>query len=123
MNTYTIHINKNSGVTLTIYDELTLDTYDDGSIVNEYSSITIICEVKKGYKLKTFTVNGVSYDQFVGILVTSDVYVVALADSSGVVYINPGSGFFPFRVLINSNYGWHAYMPFIFDGYNWRMSG
>lgn len=121
MNIYTIHVEKSSGVKLTIYDEITLDEYSDGSSVSEYSTITIICEVKSGYKLKTFTVNGMSFDQFASILVTSDVYIIASANSIGAVHINPGQGFSLYKIKIYSNTGWHVYMPCIYDGSYWSI--
>lgn len=121
IKTYTLSVTTDDKVVVTVRDEISGDTYTDGSSISHFSTITISCAVSPGYELSSFTVNGTSYTGGVSIDVTSDVTVVARVKAMGLVYIKTGSGFEAYQVYIYDGSEWNMYCPYIYSGSGWDM--
>lgn len=118
---HTIHVVKSAGIEISIFDEINGYSYDDGSSVEHYTVLTILCEAKPGYKYGQLTVNDEKHNNGASIQVMSDVSIVAIADVLGLVRIFTGSTFEGFHIFIYNGSSWGMYIPLIYDGASWNI--
>ena len=83
--------------------------------------LEIIFKSTAGYKLITQRVN---QDDFVSgdtYIVYSDVEIVTITDTSGLVRIYNGNTFEPFIICIYNGNDWDQYIPYVYNGSSWDI--
>lgn len=100
-----------------------IGTITDGATIYYGDVLVITFDATSGYKLETKTVNGVDFTSGGSHTVTANVTVIAIAKSSGVVYIDNGTTIEKYQVYIDNGSSWEQYVPYIDDGTAWNMCG
>ena len=100
-----------------------IGTITDGETIYYGDVLMIVFGAASGYELKTATVNGNTFTSGNSHTVTSNVTIVTIAASSGVVYIDNGTTIEKYQVYVDNGSSWDRYIPYVDDGTDWNMCG
>ena len=100
-----------------------IGTLTNGATIYYGDVLVIVFGAARGYELKTATVNGNTFTSGNSHTVTSNVTIVTVAASSGVIYIDNGSTIEKYQVYVDNGSSWDRYIPYVDDGTKWNMCG